>query len=160
MAKHSSGGNALSPLRFAQDLVRRSHSIKARLRRGDTTHDFLVRMRDAALHKPDDSSPLVAPAEDADQRHSTTAQFLTETGDKLQENVGALRKQIEALEAKCKSTRARAIDDIVEFLVVVWGDGDVAACQATLKKFRPLLLELGVTEVDILKETRAAAAHT
>lgn len=160
MAK-SSRGDALSPLRFAENLVRRSHQMQARLRRGEATNDFLVRMRDAALAQEKSGKPIDTDSgfPVPDQRNAATAQFLVETSDRLQRDLSDIRTKMAALEAEQKRLRGRSVDDLIEFLAIVWSDTDMAAVQATLKQFRPMLMELGTTDVELIKQARNAAKH-
>lgn len=155
---------AVSAVKFAEQLVRKSLAINPGMRgSGESTHDYLVRMRDIALSQAKGASPgkgvpaaASTPTKSmAARRDETASNFLTQKQDYFHQGISGLRERMEVLRKEEQSMRERVVQEITEFMIVVWSEVDVAESQATLKKFRAFLAELGITEVDLVKRARS-----
>lgn len=144
---------------FAEDLVRKSLAINPGLRGLDSTHKYLMKMRELALAKPQTKTnePKAAPAKSAaDRRAESTQLFLQQRAGEFDTQLAGIDARLAALEEEKRAAKAQVVDEVVSFMSVVWAEADADTARRVLEGFRPFLTALGVSAVDVVKRAREA----
>ena len=138
-----------------EHLVQKSLAINPSLRGAKSTGEVLEDLRKQAVTRSKSAPPTPEPptpkVDLAERRRSTITFFFEQKAQEFKEAARELVAREQQLQKEKQGLKAKVVEELADFLVLVSGGGETPEARQVMRDFRVFLQDLGVTEADVLR---------